>query len=122
MNNPLGSIDPFGLQDSAGARRAANDRAIDRSIEESYAESCRLRNNALGAAALGILAIAVVVGPGGAAAPLAKVLIQLWENRSTYDGEIKQLKTLVERLYKDGSQEISLISRDLRARTPFPRL
>jgi RHS repeat-associated protein len=52
------------------ARRAANDRAIQRSIDESYAESRRLRNVALGGAAVGVIVLAIVIGTGGAAAPL----------------------------------------------------
>lgn len=41
-----------------------------------------------------------------AGSDFATWFIQLWENRSTYDSEIKQLKPLVERLYKEGDQEI----------------
>jgi RHS repeat-associated protein len=52
------------------ARQAANDRAIQRSIDESYAESRRLRNLALGGAAVGVIVLAIVIGTGGAAAPL----------------------------------------------------
>jgi RHS repeat-associated protein len=52
------------------ARRAANDRAIQRSIDESYAESRRLRNIAIGGTAVGIIVLAIVIGTGGAAAPL----------------------------------------------------
>jgi hypothetical protein len=35
----------------------------------------------------------------------AKWFIHLWENRSTYDTEIRKLKSLLRRLYEGGSQE-----------------
>ena len=57
------------------ARRQANERAIQRSIDASYAESARLQRNALGATVIGIVAIAVVVGTGGSAAVLIPVLV-----------------------------------------------
>jgi hypothetical protein len=40
-----------------------------------------------------------------AGSDFAKWFIQLWENRSTYDSEIRQIKTLLKRLYEEGSQE-----------------
>lgn len=56
------------------ARRLANERAIQRSIDASYAESERLRRNAIVASAIGVFVIAVVVRTGGGAGALLPAL------------------------------------------------
>ena len=72
------------------ARRLANERAIQRSIDASYAESERLRRNAIVASAIGVVVIAVVVGTGGSAGALLPDL-------AFYQKAIGLMRILIER-------------------------